>query len=376
MKGSLIWRKPRGISSTSRPIISDIPPIPRGKLGMKAFALGIACYFLSIGVVQAQSTAANPLQGLREFLGFAIRVQQRHSNQLLADRDVVGTAVGLTATGEPAIKVFTRSEAIMRIPPQLEGLPVEIEATGEFQSLARLERDASPARTSNAAKLFPRPVPIGVSVGNEGECSAGTIAARVIDSSGNVYALSNNHVFALQNTAPVPSNIVQPGLANVKCRFNTNNIIGTLASYVPLEFSISASNTVDAAIAATNTSLLRNSTPRNGYGRPDTTIVSAFVRQNVQKYGERSGLTHGRVTEINATILVEYDSGTARFVNQIIVGSSEPFMRAGDSGSLLVTTSGAHPVGLLFAGATRGRRAIANPIDLVLNAFGVSIDGK
>lgn len=346
------------------------------KVTGKLFAAGAAFYLLSLGAAQAQSPAANPLQGLREFLGSAIRVQQRHAQQLLADPDIVGTAVGLTANGEPAIKVFTKSAAIMRIPPKLDGFPVEIEATGEFHSLARLERDASPARSINPAKLFPRPVPIGVSVGNEDECSAGTIAARVIDPDGNVYALSNNHVLALENTAALNSNILQPGLANVRCRFNANNVIGRLVSYVPLVFSRSGRNTVDAAIAASSVSLLRNSTPGNGYGRPDTTIVSAFVGQNVKKYGERSALTQGRVKGINATVVVEYDSGEARFVNQILVGSSEPFIRAGDSGSLLVTQRGANPVGLLFAGARGGRTGIANPMDLVLNAFGVSIDGK
>lgn len=339
-------------------------------------ALGAAVVFcLSIGSVQAQSVS-NPLHGLREYLGPAIRVQQRHSRQLMADRDIVGTAVGLTIDGAPAIKVFTKSESIMRIPQHIEGLPVEIEATGGFQSLVRLDRDA-PARTlADPARLFPRPVPIGVSTGNQGECSSGTIGARVRDASGNVYALSNNHVYALENSAAISSNIMQPGLANVKCSFNAKRIIGTLAAYVPIVFSTSGGNTVDAAIAATDTSLLRKSTPSNGYGRPQSTIVSPRVGQPVQKYGERSRLTLGRVKGINATILVEYDSGVAQFINQIVVGASSLFIGAGDSGALLVTRPGEHPVGLLFAGAKRGRTAIANPIDLVLNAFGVSIDGE
>ncbi|HEX9144769.1 MAG TPA: hypothetical protein VGA09_10890, partial [Candidatus Binatia bacterium] len=87
-------------------------------------------------------------------------------------------------------------------------------------------------------------------------------------------------------------------------------------------------------------------------------------------------LTQGRISGIDATILVDYDSGTARFVNQILVTSSKNFIRAGDSGSLLVTRSGTNPVGLIFAGDTRGRMAIANPIDLVLGALNVFIDGR
>jgi hypothetical protein len=96
----------------------------------------------------------------------------------------------------------------------------------------------------------------------------------------------------------------------------------------------------------------------------------------VQKYGRTSGLTKGQVTGINATILVGYSSGTARFVDQIVVGSNKPFIKAGDSGSLLVTDPSRNPVGLLYAGSSSGTTAIANPINDVLIAFGVTIDGQ
>ncbi len=46
---------------------------------------------------------------------------------------------------------------------------------------------------------FNRPVPIGVSTGHPA-ITAGTIGARVTDGV-NVYALSNNHVYADENTA-------------------------------------------------------------------------------------------------------------------------------------------------------------------------------
>jgi|GEM_PF-7070199 len=72
------------------------------------------------------------------------------------------------------------------------------------------------------------------------------------------------------------------------------------------------------------------------------------------------------------------NAGTARFVNQIFVeGRRGPFIKSGDSGSLLVTDdAAAKPVGLLFAGNSSGKFAIANRIDTVLAEFGVTIDGK
>ncbi len=342
--------------------------------------LGLAIVWLTApaGALHAQSTAPNQLQGPGGFLSSAIRVHQRHSKELMADRDVVGTAVGLTVGGTPAIKVFSKSGAIMRLPQTLEGLPVEVEATEGFRALALMQRRAQPVKTvrvpTNPTATFPRPVRIGTSTGNEKDCSAGTLGARVKDAQENVYALSNNHVYALENTAVANSRVLQPGLADTNCRLNPDNVIGTLAVFVPIDFS--ADNTVDAAIAASDVTLVGNGTPPNGYGVPDSSIVSAFVGQSVQKYGAASRLTQGRVIGINATVLVDYDSGTARFVDQIVVGASGAFIKAGDSGSLLVTRRGANPVGLLFAGDARGRTAIANPIDSVLNAFGVSIDGR
>jgi hypothetical protein len=266
------------------------------------------------------------------------------------------------------------------VPLDLEGIPVEIEVTGQFHALPAAKRPSSVfamRSSTNPSGLFPRPVPIGVSTGNKNDCSAGTIGARVRDSQGNVYALSNNHVYALENQAALDSAILQPGLADARCRFDSNTTIGRLASFVPIVFSTSASNTVDAAIAATDVSLLGNATPsKGGYGTPRATTVPASVGQSVEKYGETTRLTQSRVSGIDATVLVDYDSGTARFVNQILVRSSKTFIGAGDSGSLLVTKSRANPVGLIFAGDSRGKVAIANPIDLVLSAFGVAIDGR
>lgn len=96
----------------------------------------------------------------------------------------------------------------------------------------------------------------------------------------------------------------------------------------------------------------------------------------VQKYGRTTALTKGAVNAINATINVGYSSGTARFGNQIVVYARKPFIKAGDSGSLLVTDPEKKPVGLLFAGTADGKWAIANRINLVLDRFGVTIDGS
>lgn len=291
-------------------------------------------------------------------------VQNRHAHELMAIEKVVGTATGLNEAGRPAVLVFTKETVRQgHVPESVEGVPVVVNVTGEFSAM------------SNTG-IFAPPVPVGVSTGNIGECSAGTIGARV-KGSGNVYALSNNHVYALENTAHIGSQILQPGLYDTRCGFRNNNVIGTLYQFVPISFT-SGTNTVDAAIALTSTGLLGNATPSGGYGVPNSVTAAAVLGQAVQKYGRTSSLTKGTVTGINATVSVNYGpSGTATFVNQIIVSSSRPFIKAGDSGSLLVTNdSNAKPVGLLFAGSSTGKLAVANRINDVLSSFGVSIDGK
>ncbi len=332
-----------------------------------------------LGAARAQS-AANPLQGLREYLSGAVDVQERHHKRLRTIANVVGTAVGVSDEGKPVIKVYTKSAGIMAIPTSLDGLQVVVEETGEFRALGqqfgeRFYSDRTRRRV-DPRKLFTRPVPIGTSTGNEGECSAGTIGARVKDAGGNVYALSNNHVYALENAAPPNSAVLQPGLYDTNCTFNPANVIGTLSSFVPIDFSPAAGNTVDAAIALSNVSLLGNATPSNGYGTPRSATVSAFVGQNVKKYGRTTSQTSGKVSGINAIVLVGYGSGTAQFVDQILINSSKAFILPGDSGSLLVTAQSNNPVGLLFAGSANGKLGVANRIDAVLNAFSVTIDGN
>ena len=95
------------------------------------------------------------------------------------------------------------------------------------------------------------------------------------------------------------------------------------------------------------------------------------------KYGRTTSQTKGRVTAINVIVNIGYNSGVARFVNQIVIEPGS-FSAGGDSGSLIVTEikrgNGGEPVGLLFAGSSFV--TIANPIDAVLDHYGVSIDGQ
>ena len=267
------------------------------------------------------------------------------------------------------------------LPRSLDGVPVRVKVTGKIHAINKPPHDHGDDTTDDTTTeidptgWFDRPVPIGVSTGNYNSCSAGTIGARV-NAGTDVYALSNYHVYALQNNAALGADIVQPGVYDTNCNQVDANVIGTLAAFEPILFD-GGDNTIDAAIALTDTNSLGKATPSDGYGTPSSATVPEYLGQSVQKYGRTTGLTTGTVAVIDATVNVGYSSGTARFVGQIVVeGNKGGFLKGGDSGSLLVTNDEwANPVGLLFAGGRGGKIAIANPIDDVLSAFGVAIDG-
>ena len=300
-------------------------------------------------VLLAQGNSENAFEHVRE-------VQERNTERLMAMNGVEGTAIGYNENDQLAVKVFTAGPGVRGIPQELDGVPVHVVVTGKIYA-------------RSATGWYERPVPIGVSTGHP-DITAGTIGCRVTDGI-NVYALSNNHVYADENNAEIGNAVIQPG--TIDGGSSPADDIGTLAAFEPIVFHPRARNTIDAAIALSSTSLLGNATPSGGYGAPSSTTATAYVGMAVKKYGRTTGLTEGEVYALNATVRVGYSSGTARFVGQIII-TPGGFSDGGDSGSLIVTQSGNNPVGLLFAGSSTV--TIANPIDLVLARFGVTVDGE
>lgn len=333
-----------------------------------ALWLIIAVAVLLATVAATPGFAAGGEGGLEK----AQQAQEKHTDKLMKHPDVVGTATGFNPAGKAAVLVFTQKEGVAGVPKELDGVPVHVHVTGAFQALDRLADPAlAPSATHQTLKY--RPAPIGVSTGHPA-ITAGTIGARVKDASGNVYALSNNHVYAHENAASIGDNVLQPG------RFDggvdPGDAIGTLYAFQPIVFSTSANNVIDAAIALSSTAELGNATLPDGYGTPRSATITPSVNMKVRKYGRTTGQTNGNIIAINATVNVGYGSGTARFVHQIIITPGS-FSAGGDSGSLVVVRGGANdrrPVGLLFAGSFL--YTIANPIGPVLNQAGLTIDGN
>ncbi len=337
---------------------------------MKKTVLFIVSVLLALLVhVSAAAAAPDPSISQLEARGFdladlkeAIATKQRHAKRLLGEGGIVGMGAGIRADGRAVVKIYAESFAASDVPPSLDGVPVEVEVTGRV--VAQVDTTAR----------FPRPVPTGVSVGHP-DITAGTIGARVTDGT-DFFLLSNNHVIANVNNALLGDEIVQPGALDGG--LVPADTIATLEDFEPIDFS-GGPNTLDAAIARTTTSDLGYATPTDGYGAPAAATTSAGVGLPVKKYGRTTGLTTGTIDAVNVTVDVCYVAflwiclQEARFVNQIaIVGDAGDFSAGGDSGSLVVTSIGNQPVGLLFAGG--GGVTFANQIDLVLSRFGVSVD--
>jgi len=298
-----------------------------------------------------------------------MEVQDRNTNAIMAKTGVVGIGTGMTEDGRPAIIIFTKAAALEkgeRLPLAIENVPIVVEVTGEFTAL---KGGGGGFNTT----LRHRPAPNGVSLGHP-NITAGTLGCLVTDGP-NTYILSNNHVMADENLANIGDNILQPGPFDGGQ--NPADRIAALSDYEPIVFSTSANNVIDAAIAEVdNVADVTGATEPGGYGSPRTTTIAAAVNMRVMKYGRTTQQTTGRVSAINATVNVGYSTGTARFVNQIVI-SGGSFSAGGDSGSLIVVEKGADarkPVGLLFAGG--GGSTIANPINSVLSEFGVTVVGN
>src|SRR5881409_124110 len=352
------------------------PRIGQGAAALAAIALGTFLWSACSDNVSDFPTGPSAAAlGQAPDVHAAIAAQGRHTGSLMRIPGVVGTAVALVK-GKAAVRIFVERADVRGLPSQLDGMPVDVKVTGRFMALS------DPTTRQ-------RPAPLGYSVGHPA-ITAGSIGGRVVDGAGAVYVLSNNHVLANSNDASIGDPALQPGPYDGGTA--PTDQIGTLAAFNTIDFS-GGPNTIDAAIALSDATNLGNATPTDdGYGTPSAAIygdanndgvfdnVSALLGLNVQKYGRTTKLTHGQITGINATVDVCYEVfiifcvKSARFVDQLVIEPGS-FSGGGDSGSLIVTDDqNKNPVGLLFAGSST--QTIANRIDLVLNYFGVHVDGS
>lgn len=254
------------------------------------------------------------------------------------------------------------------------------------------------------------PLALGSSGGNNNDydargnqivdCCGGTLGALIQDTNGHQYLLSNNHVLARSDQAEVGEMIVQPGLIDNNCTPNGDGggttPVGVLTGWVPLK---STATNADAAIAQVNSGAVNTSGSilELGSRQADGTLAAAppgisstggkgenaTLNLTVAKSGRTTGLTCANISTLDLDVSVQYYTDcaetkpyyTKQYTNQLGIEGNQ-FSDAGDSGSLVVDTSNAEPVGLFFAGGVTAQgvsEGVANPAPDVLNELSAQV---
>jgi hypothetical protein len=192
-----------------------------------------------------------------------------------------------------------------------------------------------------------RPSPTGVSTSRADIPATGTIGWFVVDEDGEVYIMSNNHVWANENLGVSGDPLIQPGQADGGDP--EKDVLFTLYDFVPIDFA-GGLNTVDVAIATINDMSNVYMSILNIGGVTGKRIPE--IGEKIVKMGRTTSITSGTVADASATLQVEFDTGVAMFTDVILV-QGEGVVGAGDSGSP-VLTAGNEFVGLVFAGNDDG----------------------
>jgi hypothetical protein len=336
-------------------------------------------------------------------------IDERQRDLLLADHaklvaehlhaehsNVVG--VGITANPSPnsqndsvALVLLLKKEqhqaAALYGERSASGWKILYEVTGEIRPLNHAAASActeldTPGLTAGFRAKY-RPVPGGVSVSAAASgVLTGTIGCQVV-SNGKTYMLSNNHILANTNRLSAGAVIIQPGSADGGSAGDAVGKLSAVAAMVASTPSAPVNNAADAAIAAYDegiaSSALLKKTDSTDYSLASP-VVAASVGLEVQKSGRTTDYTTGKIKTIHLTIKMPYPDGKEyQFSDAFSIEpavSTSAFSLSGDSGSIVSTVDGNHPVGLLFAGnSSAPYLSIANALPGVLAALKAANSG-
>jgi hypothetical protein len=310
-----------------------------------------------------------------------ISVQDEVTPALLQQPEILGTAVGVDAVGNPVLNVYVDRDsanagaAITGLPREIRSIAVRAELVDQVRAMGYTWKQTPP-------------ISLGTTGGwtydlANGYCCGGTLGA-LVSIGGVQHILSNNHVLEGDTVSggnhricQTGDPIIQPGLIDVGCANYDAQTVATLVK----KNSVNVSNT-DCAIGKVVAGKVRTDGNILGIGIPSKTTLGAALYQKVKKSGRTSGTTHSSITGLNATVKVTYTRECAgalwykTFTGQIVVSNpSNTFLKNGDSGSLLLQDIATYPrpIGLLFAG--NSSQAFANPINTVLGFLGATMVG-
>ena len=288
---------------------------------------------------------------------------------LVRNGRIIGRGFVVTVTKKVPVHLLKEEDLI---PREIGGIETDVLEVGDlkFLDMDRTQRY--------------RPFPMGVSCGNV-QITAGTAGFLAVDTlTGKKVLVSNNHVLANVNNAPIGSSIVQPGVYDGGVE--DNDTVAHLTRFVKIESSDCKTSKIITSILNLFMSLIKSrfrfsyslSNPSGNIPSnkvdcacatlidpniaikrlaelavPDT-VSNVKLGDTVLKSGRSTGVTEGVVHAIDYEANVQMDkegTKTAHFVDQILVNHNiSKFSAPGDSGSAIINRNESL-VGLLFAGS-------------------------
>lgn len=324
----------------------------------------------------------------------ALRAKKKVSEEFLYQDNVVGVGVGYKISNEretinPSVVVsvaekLPKAKLSLKdlIPDMIDDVYTDVIETGiiRAQMAPRNERL--------------RPVQPGASIGHI-DATAGTLGC-LVRRGGELLLLSNNHVLAELDDAKIGDPIIQPGATDGG---DLSDKVGELAGFIPITLydeiqrpappstpswlrvllsifgiqqqeppspMLSLNNAVDAAIARLDPGVSASAKIVELNAAP-AGILPPHLGMTVVKSGRTTGVTNGRIIQIDVTTDVNYGARKARFVDQVM---TTPFSSGGDSGSLVLDTE-QNAIGLLFAGSEKV--GVVTPMQTVLGALNIEL---
>src|SRR5215472_12644702 len=313
----------------------------------------------------------------------------------------IGTTQQFSAAGFPGTVTWTINPSVGTIDANgLYHAPATFPNPNNFTVTAT---SGSTTANTTAAVVFPNdnagaqsaPVKLGSSGGNAADvgakvCCIGTLGSLWTRADlANPIILSNNHVLARSSQGVAGEAIDQPGqpacfasdipVANLTQQAplapagTTQGRTGPSPSNVDAAIAMIISGTVDTAGTILDLGATAGTTSLPA-APPSGTVGTAALNMNVAKSGRTTGLTCSTIASIALNVQVDYETScgsnvnafTATYTNQVSVNGGN-FSAGGDSGSLIVDSTTARPIALLYGGSTTD--TVANPIQDVIAAF-------
>ena len=232
--------------------------------------------------------------------------------------------------------------------------------------------------TTNIHRTKMRPAKGGISISHP-MITAGTLGAKVWDKdTGQPYILSNAHVvFPFYLGAKIGDEAWQPGRID---RGSNKDKIGILEKYAPIKPLPVKNNLADAALVKIEDKDVLNE--QIGLGKMGIKVVRVKINDELIKSSRTSGVNEGRVIATNVLSRVRFNwrDSEGKIIKRIIYFTDQvftsqnpnPFVRGGDSGSVVYLKKTKQPCALIFAGSPRV--GVMNNLDNVCKFLNITFE--